>query len=64
MTSRRAASIRFEYYISNAGVPPQGNQCPPQEHAREGDRAPTNPPAITDGEIRLSFIKFAQGMTT
>ena len=33
MTTRRAASMRVEEEIGNAGVPPQDNQVPPQDKA-------------------------------
>ena len=71
MTTRRATARRFEVEIANAGVPlhgnqdsPQVNQPPPEEHAPQGDQVLVIPPAMTDGEIRSTFIILSQVMTT
>ena len=76
MTTRRPATRTDEEENVNVGVPPQDNQAPPQEQAHLGNQVPlhskkilydqalVNPPAMTDGDIRTSFINFAQTMTT
>ena len=64
MTTRREAAKRFEEDIDDAGVPPQDNQDPPQYHAPQGYQDSINLPAMTDGEIRFTFINLVQSMTT
>ena len=50
MSTRRKAARRVVEDISNAGVPPQDNQDPPQA------QAPINPLVISDGQIRVTFV--------
>lgn len=64
MTTIRETARKFEDEIVNAGVPPQNNQAPPQEQAPQGDQALVNPPAMSDGEIRLNFINLDKSMST
>ena len=63
VNTKRSATRTVEEEIANARVPPQGNQAPPQEQASQGDQALVNPPAMSDGEIRLNFVILDQGMT-
>ena len=65
MSTRRAAARRVEEDLSNAGVPPQGNQDPPQDNqAPQGSQALVIPPTMTDGEIRSSLVTLDKTMTT
>ena len=45
-------------------APQQYNQAPLKEQIHLGCQAPVNPPAMTNGSIRLSFHCMAQSITT
>lgn len=64
VNTKRSATRTVEEEIANARVPPQDNQAPPQEQASQGDQALVNPPAMSDGEIRLNFINLDKSMST
>ena len=64
MTNIRESTRRVGEEISNAGIPLQDNQSPPQEQARLGDQASVNPSIMTDGEIREAFLNLTHTMTT
>ena len=64
MTTRKASARRVEPEISNAGATPKDNQGSPQGQAPQGDPSFDQSSAMTDGEIRTSFINLAQSMTT
>ena len=64
MTQRRASTIRVEEEITNEGVPPQGNQAPPNEQVPLVGQVPVNPTVMTDGEIRVAFLTLTQVMAT
>ena len=42
--------------ITNAGVPPHGNQDPPLEEVGNTDQAMTIPQALSDGDIMEDFL--------
>lgn len=60
MTTRSEASRMVEDEISIAGVPPQDNKALPQEQSPLGDQDVADPPAMTDEEIRESFLSLSQ----
>lgn len=60
----RMESARIKKEITNWEVPPQGNRATSQEQAPLGDQVHANPPNITDGDIRTTFIILAQSITT
>ena len=64
MNAWRSAARRLDEEISNARVPPRGNQVPPLEEVPNDDQAPVNPPPLTDGDIRVAFLQLAQAITT
>ncbi|TMX05864.1 hypothetical protein EJD97_006910 [Solanum chilense] len=64
MNTRRTAARELDEEISNAGVPPRGNQVPPLEEVANDDQAHVNPPPLTDGDVRAAFIQMAQVIST
>ena len=56
MTTRSATTRWVEEDIANAGVPPQDNQDPPKEQAPLGGQAMVNPPVMTKGDIKVTFL--------
>lgn len=46
------------------GVPPRGNHVPLLEEVANDDKALANPPAMTDEDIRGSFLLMSQEFTT
>ena len=55
MSTRREAIRRVGEEVVNAGVPPQGNQAPPNEQVPLGGLVSFNTPILIDGEIREAF---------
>ena len=64
MNTQRNASRRLEEEISNAGVPPRGEQVPPLEEDANVEQAPTNPPSFMDENIRTALLQMYQAITT
>ena len=64
MTTRRNAAGRLQEEISNAGVPPHGDQVPFIEKDINVDQAPVNPSPLIDDIIRANLFKMAQAITT
>ncbi|TMX04370.1 hypothetical protein EJD97_009259 [Solanum chilense] len=64
MNTQRTTSRRLDKEISNAGAPFRGNQVFPLEEVATDDRAPVNPPSLTDGDIMVDFLQMAQDITT
>ncbi|TMW95908.1 hypothetical protein EJD97_008191 [Solanum chilense] len=54
---------RLEEEISNARVPPGGNEVPPIEEDVSDDQVPLNPP-LTDSYIRAVLFQISQVITT
>ena len=63
MNTQRNASRRLEEEISNAGVPPRGEQVPPLEEDANVDQALVNLPPLMDEDIRASLIQLPQDAT-
>ena len=63
MNTRRNVTRWVEKEISNAGVPPRGDQVPPLEEDANDDQAPIDP-LLTDGSIRAALFQMAQAITT
>ena len=63
MNTRRNVTRWVEKEISNAGVPPRGDQVPPLEEDANDDQAPVDP-HLTYGAIRAAFLQMAQAITT
>ena len=64
MNTRNNVARRLDKEISNAGVPPQGNQVHPIEEDANDNQAPVNPPPFKNGNIRVVFIQISQAITT
>ena len=64
MNTRRNTAWRLEDEITNAGVPPYGDQVPPLEEDVNDDQAPVNPSPFTDGAIRVALFQMDQAITT
>ena len=64
MNTRRNEARRFEKEISNAGVPPRGDQVPPLEEDANDDQAPIDPPALTDCAISDALFLMVLDITT
>ena len=64
MNTLRTAARRLDEEISNARVPPRGNQVPPLEEVPNDDQAPVNPPPLTDGDIRAALFQMSEAITT
>ena len=60
MNTQTTAARELNEEISNAEVPPRGNQVPPLEEVANHDQAHVNPPPLTDGDVRAAFIQMAQ----
>lgn len=53
MSTRRAATIRVEEGLTNAGAPPQDNKVPPQDNQLLTQDQPLHvSPPMTNGDIR------------
>ena len=46
------------------GVPPRDEKVPPLEENINIDQASTNPPPMTEVEMRVILVQMVQGMTT
>ena len=64
MNTQITATRRLEEEISNPGAPPRGYQVPPLQEDANDVQAPVNPPPLTDGEIRASFLQIVEAITT
>ena len=71
MAIRREAARRVKEDNTSVGASPQdnqdpsqGNQAPPQEKVPLGGQALIIPPAMTDEEIRSTFLTLPRAMTT
>ena len=64
MNTRRNVARRLEEEVANAGAPSHDEQVPPLEENVNVDQAPTNPPPMTEVEMRTILVRMAQAMTT
>ena len=64
MNSRRNTARRLEEEVANAGAPPYDKQVPPFEEDVKVEQTPTNPPPMTEVEMRTILVRMAQAMTT
>ena len=64
MNTQRNAARRLEEEVANAGVPPHDEQVPPLEEDANVEQAPSNPPSMTEAEMRVILPHMAQVMTT
>ena len=64
MNTRRNVARRFQEEISNAGVPPRGDQVPLLVEDVNNYQASANPYYLIDSDIRVAFINIAQTITT
>ena len=46
------------------GAPPRNYQAPPLDEYMNDDQAPSNPPPLTDGDIRAAFLHMDQAIST
>ena len=56
MDTRRNVARRHEEEIANVGAAPGGEQVPPLEEDANVEKAPTNPPPLTDENIRTALL--------
>ncbi|TMX03111.1 hypothetical protein EJD97_018162 [Solanum chilense] len=64
MNTRRTYARTLDEDITNAGVPPRGNQVHLLKEVANNDQVPINPPPLTDGDIKVAFLQMAQVITT
>ena len=64
MNTRWNAARRLEEEVANAGAPPYDKQVPPFEEDVKVEQTPTNPPPMTEVEMRTILVRMAQAMTT
>ena len=64
MNTRRNADRRLDEELDSAIVPPNDEHVPPLEGKINVDQAPTNPPPMTEAEMRAIRAQMAQAMTT
>ena len=64
MNTQTTAARELNEEISNAEVPPRGNQVPPLEEVTNDDQAPVNPSLLIDGYIRAAFLQMSQDIIT
>ena len=64
MNTKRNVARRLEEDVSNVGAPPHDEQVPLLEENANVEQAPTNPPPITDVEMRDILAKMAKAMAT
>ena len=64
MNTRRTFAQKVDEYIANVGDPPRDYQVSPLEQDVDDDLAPVKPPPLMYGDIRASFLKFSQTITT
>ena len=64
MNSRRNAAQKLERESANAGVPPRRDQVPLLEDDVNDDKAPLNPPLLTDENKRVDVFQMSQPITT
>ena len=57
MNTRSNAGRSLKQESSDAGSPLRGDQVPPLEEDANVDQAMTNPPPLTDRDIRHSLIQ-------
>ena len=55
MNTQRNAARRLEEEVDNARAPPHGDQVPPLEENANVDQATTNPPPMTEADMRAIF---------
>ena len=64
MHTRMASAQRLDEEIANEGLPSRGNQDPPLEEVVNDDRALSNPPALSDGDLRVVLLQMAHAIST
>lgn len=64
MKSRRNVARKLEGESANAGVPPCRDKVPLLEDDVNDDKAPVNPPLLTDENKRATVFQMAQPTTT
>ena len=60
MNTQRNAARRLEEEVANAGVPPHDEQVPPLEEDANVEKAPANPPPMTEGEMKAILDQMAK----
>ena len=64
MTIRREATRKIEQEIANVVITLKGNEDPRKQQVLLGVKAPVNPPVMTDGETRATFLNLTKVMAT
>ena len=64
MNTRTNAARRLEEEVANVGDPPHDEQVPPLEENAIIDQALSNPPPMTEVEMRSILAQMYQAMTT
>ena len=60
MNTRRNVTRRLEEEVANAGAPPYDKQVPPFEEDVKVEQTPTNPPPMTEGEMKAILDQMAK----
>ena len=61
MNTTRAPTPRLDEKITNAEVPPRGNQDPHLKEVANDDQSPANRVTQSDENIRVAFLKMVHG---
>ena len=64
MNTRRNVDRRLEEEVVDARAPSHDEKVPPLEENINIDQASTNPPPMTEVEMRVILVQMVQGMTT